>query len=143
DATIPVRLRPCNTFGRVWREINNSEMVVTALGSTPGEPGWRGMPGDRDRLPIAESRPGQIATTLAFAALLLAYGNRDAWVAMQRPRPLSAPVNLRHLSILLLSLIWAWAEGLRGYELGVSRRGAARSLAWGIVLGALASIPIR
>src|SRR5438067_1502168 len=116
---------------------------MTVPGPTCPERRPRSMLGPRDRVPTAEPRPGRLATTIAFAVLLLAYGNGDAWVAMRRPRPLTAPVNLRHLSILLLSLVWARAEGLPGRELGVSRRGAGRSLGWGIALGVFASIPIR
>jgi membrane protease YdiL (CAAX protease family) len=83
------------------------------------------------------------ASTVALGAVLLAYANVDAWQAMRQAAPLASRVNLRHLSVLLVTLLWARAEHLPAQELGLHRAGLGRSLVWGAVIGTAASVPIR
>ncbi len=92
---------------------------------------------------MPEPRSSQLLTTAALAALMLVYSNGDAWLAMRRPRPITSPVNARHLAALLSTLLWASAEHLPAQEIGLSRRGVGRSLIWGFAAGALGSFPIR
>ena len=79
---------------------------------------------------------------LLVAALLL-YANGDAWIAMRRRRPLHAPVNPRHLSMLALALYWAKRERFSLRELGIGQRGLTNSVLWGGLVGVIGSIPLR
>ena len=81
-------------------------------------------------------------TTAALVAGLLAYANGDAWRDAHRPHDLPTGSNF-HLGILGLTLVWSLVERLPVRELGVGRQRLGRSLGWGLLVGLLASLPIR
>ncbi len=82
-------------------------------------------------------------TTLALAALLLAYANGDAWRATRREGAISSSANYTHLAMLAVTLAWAAAERLRPTDLGLGRQRLGQGLVWGALVGLLGSLPIR
>jgi membrane protease YdiL (CAAX protease family) len=82
-------------------------------------------------------------TTVALVGALLAYANGSAWLATRREQELSTGINFAHLAMLGLTVAWAAAERLPPRELGLGRRALGRSLGWGLLVGALGSLPIR
>lgn len=87
--------------------------------------------------------PGEPFSTAGLIAVLLAYANGGAWLATRRGQELSHGVNVAHLAMIGLSVAWAVVERLTPRELGLGKADLGRSLGWGLLIGALGSLPIR